>query len=64
MSLSTFTVTPGSAITTDSGAPAGAGDTVKLDPEIPHNARLLRDGRLVELKSKPKSRAKATKEAS
>lgn len=58
MSLTECQVTAGPAISTDTGAAAGAGDKVKVDLSIPHNARLARDGRLVELKAKPKSRPK------
>lgn len=47
MSKTTFLVSPGPAITLDTGAPAGAGDEVKVDPIIEHNARYIRDGRLV-----------------
>ena len=44
MSETTFLVTPGPAITLDSGAPAGAGEQVKVDPV--KNARLIASGRL------------------
>lgn len=62
MSQSTFIVSPGPAITLASGAPAGAGDQVKVDPEVKENARHIAAGRLVE--TKPKTRRKATKESS
>lgn len=64
MSQSTYIVSPGSPITLGSGAPAGSGDKVKADPDNKDDARLIKSGRLVELKTKPKSRAKAqTKES-
>lgn len=62
MSQTTFLVTPGAAISTDTGAPAGAGDQVKADPKNPYTARLVRDGRLVEVAPRPKTRSKTKTE--
>jgi hypothetical protein len=55
MSQKNFLVSPGPPIDTDSGHVAAAGDTVKVDPEIPHNRRLVESGRLVEVAAKRKT---------
>ena len=47
-------VSPGPAVTLASGAPAGAGETVKPNLKDPHDKRLIASGRLVE-QSKPKT---------
>lgn len=52
MSVKNFLVSPGPPIDTDSGHVAGAGETVKVDPEKDHNRRLIETGRLVEIPSK------------
>lgn len=50
MSETTFVVTPGPAVTLASGAPAGAGEEVKVDPV--QEARLITAGRLHPLEEK------------
>lgn len=57
MSAANFLVTPGPPIDTDSGQVAGPGETVKVDPDKPHNSRLIEAGRLVEVASKRKPAA-------
>lgn len=50
--LVTCLVTPGPAISLASGAPAGAGEQVDIDPDDPHNARLIDTQRLVPITEK------------
>lgn len=50
-----YIVSPGPAVTLASGAPAGAGAPVKPNLKDPHDARLIKSGRLVEQKAKPRT---------
>lgn len=63
MSATNCLVTPGPAVSLASGAPAGAGEQVKVDLSDPHNARLADAGRLVPLRSKSRSTKSTTTEA-
>jgi hypothetical protein len=50
-----FLVSPGPPIDTDEGRVVGPDDQVKVDPEHPHNRRLIDAGRLVEIQPKRKT---------
>lgn len=59
MSETTFVVSPGPAISLASGAPAAAGEQVKVDPVAKDNTRHIASGRLVAISGETKLPTKA-----